>query len=198
MIVLLRALAHLVAFVLLTALAAAGLTVAVFSLGSGEGGFSIAGLARLAHLPELERLVGAFLAALEGGSVRSPALIGGTIAVLASLLLLLGALRRPAERLMVLDDGTSGRLAARPRALGQAVGALAETARRVTGSKVRVKPKRRGVGGRIEVTALHPPTAEPGDVEKRVGEALGSIVAGIRTLKVRTRPQSGGRGARAE
>jgi hypothetical protein len=35
-------------------------------------------------------------------------------------------------------------------------------------------------------------------VEKRVGEALGSIVAGIRTLKVRTRPRTGGRGARAE
>lgn len=198
MIVLLRALAHLVAFVLLLALAATGLAVAVFSLGSGDGGFSLPGLASLVRLPDLERLVGTFLAALEGGRVRGPASIGGVIAVMGSLLLLVGALRRPAERLMVLEQGSGGRLAARPRALGQAVGALAKTARRVTEAKVRVKPKRRGVGGRIRVTALHPPTAEPADVDKRVGEVLGPIAADIPGLKVRTRPETGGRGARAE
>lgn len=198
MIVLLRALAHLVAFVLLLALAATGLAVAVFSLGSGDGGFSLPGLARLVRLPDLERLVGTFLAALEGGRVRSPALIGGAIAVVGSLVLLVGALRRPAERLMVFEQGSGGRQAARPRALGQAVGALAETARGVTGAKVRVKPKRRGVGGRIRVTALHPPTAEPADVGKRVGEVIGPIAADIRGLKVSTRLESGGRGARAE
>jgi len=196
--IVLRALAHLVAFVLLAALALAGLAVAVFSLGAGPEGLSLPGLASLVRLPDLERLVGTFLAALEGGGVRGPALIGGAIAVVGSLLLLVGALRRPAERLMVLEQGSGGRLAARPRALGQAVGALAETARRVTDAKVRVKPRRRGVGGRIRVTALHPPTAEPADVGKRVGEVLGPIAADIRGLKVRTRPETGGRGARAE
>jgi len=196
--IVLRALAHLVAFVLLAALALAGLAVAVFSLGAGPEGLSLPGLASLVRLADLERLVGTFLAALEGGGVRGPALIGGAIAVVGSLLLLVGALRRPAERLMVLEQGSGGRLAARPRALGQAVGALAETARRVTDAKVRVKPRRRGVGGRIRVTALHPPTAEPADVGKRVGEVLGPIAADIRGLKVRTRPETGGRGARAE
>lgn len=196
--IVLRALAHLVAFVLLAALALAGLAVAVFSLGAGPEGLSLPGLASLVRLPDLERLVGTFLAALEGGGVRGPALIGGAIAVVGSLLLLVGALRRPAERLMVLEQGSGGRLAARPRALGQAVGALAETARRVTEAKVRVKPRRRGVGGRIQVTALHPPTAESADVGKRVGEVLGPIAADIRGLKVRTRPETGGRGARAE
>ncbi|MEJ7718275.1 MAG: hypothetical protein WKF31_10045 [Thermoleophilaceae bacterium] len=196
--IVLRALAHLVAFVLLAALALAGLAVAVFSLGAGPEGLSLPGLASLVRLPDLERLVGTFLAALEGGGVRGPALIGGAIAVVGSLLLLVGALRRPAERLMVLEQGSNGRLAARPRALGQAVGALAETARRVTEAKVRVKPRRRGVGGRIQVTALHPPTAESADVGKRVGEVLGPIAADIRGLKVRTRPETGGRGARAE
>lgn len=196
--IVLRALTHLVAFVLLAALALAGLAVAVFSLGAGPEGLSLPGLASLVRLADLERLVGTFLAALEGGRMRGPALIGGAIAVVGSLLLLVGALRRPAERLMVFEQGSNGRLAARPRALGQAVGALAETARRVTEAKVRVKPRRRGVGGRIQVTALHPPTAESADVGKRVGEVLGPIAADIRGLKVRTRPETGGRGARAE
>jgi hypothetical protein len=197
-ILLLRALARLVAFALLLALALACLTAAVFSIGSGAEGLSLPALADLLRLPTLEQTVGRFLAGVEGGELRGEALAGGALAVLVAVLLLVGALRRPAEGLLVLADGDQGRLAARRRPLGQAVAALAESAAGVAGARVKVKPKRRGRGGVIEVSALHSRRADPAEVDRRVTEALGSLTDEDRSLRVRTLPETGGPGTRVE
>lgn len=198
MIYLLRALSHLVAFVLLTVLALAGLAAALFSIGSGSEGLSLPSLADLLRLPGLEQAVGTFLGGLEGGSLRNETLLFGALAVLVSLLLLLGVLRSPAERTMVLADRPAGRIAARRRPLGQAVAALASRARGVAATKVRVKPKRRGLGGRIDVAATHSRRADPKEVDAGVTESLKSLVDDSRRLRVRTRPDTGGARARAE
>lgn len=198
MILLLRALSHLVAFALLVVLAVAGLAVALFSIGSGAEGLSLPNLAGLLRLTTLESGVGLFLGGLEGGSLRNEALLGGALAVLVAVLLLIGALRRPSEGVVVLADGDAGRIAARRRPLGQAVAALADGARGVTSSKVRVKPRRRGLGGRIEVSAVHSRRADPAEVDRGVTEAVGSLIEGSETLKIRTRPVVGGAGARAD
>ena len=198
MILLLRALSHLVAFVLLTALALTGLALAVFSIGTGSEGLSLPALAGLLRLPELGEAVGTFLGGLEAGSLRNETLLGGAVAVVVAVLLLVGALRRPAEAVMVLADGRPGRIAARRRPLGQAVAALAGRARGVAATKVRVKPRRRGLGGRIEVAAMHSRRSDPKEVDAKVTESLRSLVDPSRSLKVRTRPQPGGAGARTE
>ncbi|MBA2429953.1 MAG: hypothetical protein H0X56_03275 [Solirubrobacterales bacterium] len=196
--ILLRALSHLVAFVLLTALALAGLAAALFSIGSGSEGLSLPSLANLLALPALEEAVGTFLGGLEGGSLGNETALFGALAVLVSLLLLLGALRNPAERTMLLADRRAGRIAARRRPLGQAVAALASRARGVAATKVRVKPRRRGLGGRIEVAAMHSRRSDPKEVDAGVTESLKSLAGESRSVKVRTRPYTGGAGARAE
>ena len=198
MILLLRFLAHLVAFLLLLALAVVGLAVAVFSIGAGEEGLSLPRLATLVRLPELEGLTASFLGGVEGGALTDQALAAGAIAVLASILLLIGALVRPTDRVMVLSDASEGRLVARRRALGHAVAATAERARGVTSTRVKVKPKRRGVGGRVEVVATHSRRADPAQIKEGVSEAVGALIGEARSLKVRTRPEPGEAGERAE
>lgn len=197
MILLLRGLAHLVAFVLLLGLSLAGLATAIFSIGDGAEGLSLTGLAGLLRLPALEGVVGSFLGGVEGGMLQSEALLGGAAAVLVAMALLVGALRRPSEGVMVLADG-EGRLAARRRPLAQAVAALVETAPGVAAASVKVKPRRRGLGGRIEVSAMHSRRADPKEVDGRVTEALHSLADETRRVRVRTRPEPGERGARAE
>jgi len=53
MVLLLRALARLVGFVLLLALAVAGLAAAIFSISGGDGTLSLPGLVELARLDDL-------------------------------------------------------------------------------------------------------------------------------------------------
>jgi hypothetical protein len=176
MILLLRALARLVAFVLLAGLAACGAAVAIFSVGpSRTGDFSLPGLARLADLGGLRRRVGELLSDLAGpGPVAAIAVLCGLGALALGLLLLLGALWPPRERLVILERGEQGTLAARRRALGRAAGALAEQAQGVTASKVRVRPGRRR-GGRLAVRATHSRAQAPEDVRRGAILALAPL-----------------------
>ena len=193
MILLLKALARLVTFALLLALALAGLAAAIFALTRGNPGF-----AEALRLLEIRDGVGGFLTQLESGDASGKAPLAALLAILAGILLLVGALRRPPENALVYEQGSEGRIAARRRPLGQMAAALARSVRGVTESRVKVKPKRRGKGGRIEVTALHPRTTDTKELERAVGEAVAPLAADSRSIRVRVRPAPAGPGGRAE
>jgi hypothetical protein len=157
-----RALARLLALVLTTTLAAAGLVVAVFSVHGDSSTLSLPGLARLARLADLDARVGVFLAQLQApGPIAKVAALAGAGAVLLGLLLLFGVLARKPERLVVLRSDGDGTVAARPRVLAHAAVALAEEDPRALRAAARVTPRRRGVGGRLRLTVYHARSATP-------------------------------------
>ena len=197
MIVLLRGIARLVAFLLLVLLAVVGLAVAIASLGSGgAGGFGIPGLAELVRLPRLEDLAGDLFRQVESpeGAEAVPAL-AGLGAVVIGLLILVGALWPRRERLVTLEREKGGALAARRRALADVARFLAEQARPVTGAKVRVRPRRRGRGGRVRVRASHPRSFDAGDVKTQTTGSLAPLTEPF-SLKAKVRPRLGERQAR--
>jgi hypothetical protein len=194
-IILLRAIARLVAFLLLVILAVTGLAVAVASLGGG-GGFGIAGLAELVRLPQLEDLVRGLFDQVGGSGAAEPVpALAGLGAVAVGLLLLIGVLWPRRERLVNLERGKEGTLGARRRALAQVAAALAEQSRGVTATKVRVRPRRRRSGGRIELRALHPRSAEAKEVERQATGSLKPLTEPF-SLKAKVRPRLAERGAR--
>lgn len=188
--ILLRALARLVTFVVLVALAVAGLTAAVFSLGS-SGSFSLPGLAQLVRLPALRDEVGRLLGAVEAsGPLAGFTALCGLGSALLGLLLLVGALRSRRERLAVLERTDEGMLAARRRPLGRVAAALVEQVRGVTATTVKLRPGRRG-GGRLAVEAVHSRTTDPEQVRAGGQEMLASLTEAF-GLKARIRPRVGG------
>jgi hypothetical protein len=194
-ILLLRAIARLVAFLLLVILAVAGLAVAIGSLGGG-GGFGIAGLAELVRLPQLEDLVRGLFDQVEGSGAAKPVpALAGLGAVAVGLLLLIGVLWPRRERLVTLEGSKEGTLGARRRALAQVAGALAEQSRAVTATKVRVRPRRRRPGGRLELRALHPRSSEAKEVRRQATDSLQSLTEPF-ALKAKVRPRLGERGDR--
>ena len=195
MIVLARALVRLVGFVALLALAAAGLVLAVFCIGTGTSGPSLGYLAKLLHLASLRGTVGHWLGQLEAhGSVAAIAAACGFGAVLLGLLLLAGVLVPRRERLVTLSRGEPGTLAARRRPLAQVATTLVERVRGVTEARVRVRPLRR-TGGRLSVRASHTRRADPGQVQAAVREALGGLTE---PFKLKARLEVRRRGRRVE
>jgi Family of unknown function (DUF6286) len=191
MIVLLRAMARLVTFVLLAVLAACGLGIAIFSIGwSRTGDFHLPGLARVLHLGELRQQVGELLHDLTSpGPVAGITALCGLGGLALGLLLLVGALWPRRERLVILDRSQEGTLAAKRRVLGRVAGALAEQTRGVTATKVKVSPGRRR-GGRLSVRADHTRTQEPNDVRQRTQLALAPLTEAF-GLRARVQPRLG-------
>ena len=184
MIVVARALARLVGFLMLLALAVAGLVLAIFCIGTGTSGPSLGNLAKLLHLASLRGTVGHWLNQLEAhGSVAAIAAACGVGAILLGLLLLAGLLVPRRERLVTLSRGEPGTLAARRRPLAQVATTLVERVRGVTEARVRVRPLRR-TGGRLSVRARRARRADPGQVQAAVREALGGLTEPFK-LKVR-------------
>jgi hypothetical protein len=173
---LLRTLARLVTLALLIVLSLCGLAIAVFSIGgSASGDFNLPGLAKLVHLPQLRTDVGQLLTRVEAsGSVAGIAALCGLGALVIGLLLLLGVLFGRRERLAVLEASADGTLAARPRVLGRVAAALAEQARGVTATKVKVRVARRGAI-RIGVRASHARADRPQDVQAQTSAALAPL-----------------------
>ena len=195
---LLRALARLVSFLLLAALALAGLLTAIFSLQGGTGGLSLPALADNLNLPELRNDVGEFLGRMEDdGPVAWRAALAGLGAVVLGALLLKGAFTPARERLVVLDDDAGGRIAARRRVLGDVAEVLAGQVRGITQTKVRVRPKRRGRGGTLEVAAARTRTSAADEVVRAAEEALRPLSDGS-GLSPRVRTRIGERGARVQ
>ena len=175
MIVLARALVRLVGFVALLALAAAGLVLAVFCIGTGTSGPSLGHLAELLHLASLRGTVGQWLGQLEAhGSVAVIAGACGLGAVLLGLMLLAGVLVPRRERLVTLSRGEPGTLAARRRPLAQVATTLVERVRGVTQARVRVRPLRR-TGGRLSVRASRTRRADPEQIQAGVRQALSGL-----------------------
>jgi hypothetical protein len=198
MILLLRALARLVTFVLLVALSICGLAIAIFAIGwLRTGDFNLPGLARLVHLGALRDQVGELLHDLEGpGPVAGVTALCGLGAMALGLWLLVGVLWPRRERLVVLDRSEEGTLAARRRVLGRVAGALAEQTRGVTATKVKVVPGRRR-GGRLAVRADHSHTQDPQDVRQRTQLELAPLTDAF-GLRARVQPRLGQRGRRVE
>lgn len=194
MVMLLRAFARLFAFVLLAALAAAGLAVAVFSLG-GSGDLSLPGLADLIALPDLEAEAGELLGAVEAdGPIALRSGLAGLAAVALGVLLLIGALAPAREPTLLLEANDEGRLEARRRAFGQVASALVEQQRGVNASRVRVRPRRTRRGGRIVLRARHPASADSDEVERQTTSALTPLTKPFDLKpRVRAHPDSGRR-----
>ncbi len=194
--IVLRALARLVTFLLLVALAVVGLALAVFSLGPA-GSFSLPGLAQLVHLPALRDDVGRLLGAVEAsGPLAALTGLAGLASVVVGLLLLAGALVSRRERLAVMERTDQGTLAARRRPLGRVAGALVEQVRGVTATKTKVRPGRRR-GGKVAVEAVHSRTTDPKQVRTAARELLGPITEAF-GLKTRIRPRVGDAKQRVE
>lgn len=190
MIRVLKGLARLVTFLLLVVLAAAGLGVAVLAIAPS--------LAEAISLPVLRDSVGELLRIAEGpGPVPAVTALSALGASLVGLLLLIGVLAPEPERLALLEEGAGGTLAARKRPLSQIAGALTEQTRGVTAAKTKLRPSRRGTGGRIDVEAAHPRTADPREVKQHATEAIASLTDAFK-LKARVRPTLGERGSRVQ
>ncbi len=195
--ILLRALARLVTFLLLLALALAGLAAAIFSIRGGDKPLSLPALADNLRLPQLRDTVGDYLTQLETpGNVALISLLCGLGAILLGLLLLLGALRGARERLVIVDRTGGGVLAARRRALGQMAVALAEQVRGVAAAKVRVRTSRRG-GGKVRVTVTHPRDSAPAEVRRATTDALQPLTGGF-GVKAKVQAKLGESGQRVQ
>ena len=183
----LRTLAGLVGFLLLVLLAVAGLAAAVFSLQGGEGTLSYHNLASLLHLDDLDAELGPWLDSLEAdGPTAVVAAIAGAGSILLGLALLVGALVPSRERLVILRRDERGDVVARRRAVGQAAAALAEQSRDVISAKAKVRPRRRGAGARLRLTADHARTVGNREVAAAVREQLRTLADAL-SLRVRVR-----------
>lgn len=190
-----RLAARLIALLLLIALAIAGAAVAVFSIQGGVETLSLPNLASLIGLPVLRDSTAELLEAVEAdGPIALVSALAGLAAILVGLLLLIGALARPSERLFRADDSPEGRIAARPRPLATAAAELARGTDGVTGADARAKPSRSG--GRLSVKAVH----RHGDADElrgRVDSALASLRSAF-ALRTRVSIEDGGKGSRVE
>ena len=195
---LLRGFARIVAFLLLAALALAGLTVAVFSIQGGAGPLSLPGLAQHVSLPELRETVGDYLADLEAdGPTARVSALAGAAAIFSGILLLAGALAPRRERLVILDEEDDKKIAARRGALANVAETLAEQGRGVSEAKVRVRPKRVGRGGRLHVKVSHPRRESAAQVEQRALTRLAPLTEPFE-LKARVDARTGDGKARVQ
>jgi hypothetical protein len=180
-----RGLARLVALLLTTALALAGLVVAIFSVQGDSRTLSLPGLVRTARLDDLHASVGGLLADLQGGGPTAKvAALAGAGAIVIGLLLLFGVLGRRRARLVIIRTDADGTVAARPRAVGQAAVTLGERSRDLLYAKARTRPRRRGAGARLRLTAYH---AQSTDRARATASSHAAVQALAESLSLRVR-----------
>lgn len=197
MLLLARSLARLLGFLLLVALALAGIAAAVFSIEGGEGGLSPAHLAELVGLPELRDTVGAWLDELEAeGAVALVAALCGAGAIALGAFLLIGALVPRRERLLAIERSEDGELSARRRAVAGALGSLAERPRDVLAARVRVRPNRRGTGGRARIKLTRAQRRDESAEAERARVSLARLEQRL-SLRTGVRVRQARRGGRA-
>jgi hypothetical protein len=157
-----RLLVRMLGLLALIALAAGGIVLAVFCIGTGTSGPSLGRLAELLHLASLRETIGGWLGTIESpGSIGMIAGLCGAGAILLGLLLLVGVVAPRRERLVTLSRTERGVLAARRHPLAQIATVLVEQARGVAHARVRVRPQRTG-GGRLAVRASRATVAGAG------------------------------------
>ena len=195
MILLARLIARVLGFVVLVALAAAGILLAVFCIGTGTHGPSLGGLARLLSLGSVRHSVAHWLTRLEGpGSVAVIPGLCGLGAIALGLLLIAGVIIPRRERLVQLAQDERGAVAARRRPLAQIATALVEQVRGVGEARVRVRPFRRS-GGRLAVRASRTPSTDADAVRRAVGQQLEPLT---QPFKLKARVDVPRRGPRVE
>jgi hypothetical protein len=188
----LRAVTRLVTILLLAALALAGLVVAVCSIGS-EGTLSLPWLADQLQLPDLREEVRDFLDTVEApGPIALGAGAAGLAAMIVGLALLAGALWPRRQRLAILERDDTGTLGATRRALGRAAASLVDGVHGLSARRVKLRPRRRGVGARLEVRATRPETLPTDEARRRADRALHPLAESF-SLRPRIRTRSGSR-----
>lgn len=189
---LLRAISRLVTIVLLAVLALAGLVVAVCSIGS-EGTLSLPWLADQLGLPDAREEVRDFLDTVEApGPIALRAAAAGIAAVVVGALLVAGALWPSRQRLAILERGETGTLGATRRALGRAAASLVDGVRGLSARRVRLRPRRRGVGARLDLRAMRPESLPRDEAKRRADHALRPLAESF-DLDARIRTRTGSR-----
>jgi hypothetical protein len=184
----LRAIVRLLTFVLLVILALAGAAALVAAVTGGDPD-----VARALGLTAAGDAIGGFLTRLETG--RGAVLVGllAVAAILLGLLLLIGALVPSRERKFVLLENERGRLCARRGALGDVAAALVAQPRRIAVEKVKARPARRGVGGRLVMSVASPRREAEGDITSTARQRLTPLTDRFRIrARVRTGRGHGG------
>jgi hypothetical protein len=193
-----KALVRMVGLLLMLALGVVALGIAFYCL-DGLIRLGSSRPDRLLHLSSVRRHVGHFLDQIAApGPTAALALVCGLGGIALGLLLILGLLRSPKQRLAVLaaEDTGDGTLGARPRVLRDMTRALAEQSPAATSidrPKLRIA---RGVRrGRVTVIASRTRTTDPTEVQRTVTERLEPISGPFR-LAPRVRVRLGERGER--
>lgn len=196
MTLLLRALSRVTGALLMLALALLGLGVALYCL-DGLVGLGAARPDRLLDLPQVRQHVGRFLGRLAaGGPTARLALVCGLGAVLLGIVLLIGTLRSPRQRLAILRTSDRGTLAARPRTLRTIARTLAERADGATGVKrPRITLSRGGTRGRLKINASRARTSDRREVERAITAKLEPVSQPF-NLRPRVRVRLGEHGDR--
>lgn len=190
----LRGLAQAIGFALLVALAVAGGAAAVFAIGS-QGPFSIPGLAESLGLATLRDEVGGLLTRVETpGPVAILTLIAAVAVIGLGVGLIYGALSRSRPGVVVVSADQRGRVAARRRALERIAAALVDRVEGVSSERVRVRPARRGPGGRLTVNTSRAQTLSAEAADSSTEAALAPLAAETQ-LEVTVRSQTSERAA---
>ncbi len=192
-----RLIVRLIGVVFVSVLALAGLAIAAYCL---DGAIKLGSLRpdRLLSLPTVRHRVGDFLTQMASpGPVAALSLLCGVGAVLLGLWLLVGVLRRPKERLALLEsDGSAGDLDARPGVLREMLRALAEAPRQASAvARPKLSLARRGTGGRVTVVAKRSSTSEPEQVKQALEKAIAPLTEPF-SLKQRIHVREGTKGER--
>ena len=178
---LVRAFARLIEVLVMIAVALLGIGVGLYclsllvSLGSARPD-------RLLHLPVVRSHVGHYLTQIAApGSVATLALLGGIVAVLIGLLLLLGLLGSRREHVLVIEADTEhGGLYARTRALSRMAHDETRTAAGVIAVKrPRVKLRRSGQRGRLKIRASRGPDPDLATVDDAVHTRVDDFAASL-------------------
>lgn len=190
-----RLLARLIGFVLMLALALAGLAIAVFSIEAGPDGLSIPGLADLLNLSGLREEVGSLLGQLETSGIDLKPALAGLAAMLVGALLLAGILAGRRETVFSSDPSEEGTIEAERRPLAAAAERLTAGVSGVSTADVRARPSRNG--GSLRVRASHPRPRSSEKIKGKVESALEPIRDAFGT-KVNVRARPGEKSGRVE
>jgi hypothetical protein len=193
---LLRLLAAVLGFLLLVVIAVGGIVVAIFCLRGDSATLSLDHLASLISLPDLRDKIGPFLESLEAdGPAAALAALCGAGAILLGIGLLVGALVPRRERVLIVERGDRGTIAARRRAAADALADLAERPREILSAKAKVSPNRKRAGGRARIKLTEAAgTDERPQAERSRAELdqLGTSLS-LKLQSVRRAPRRGGR-----
>ena len=188
-----RGLNRLLALVVLPLL---GLVALAFAVAAVAGESSARSLADSTRLTDAWSEVGTFLreTAPQGETV---VVLAGAGAVLLGLVVLIAALAPARERELHLKDGDPD-LGIRRRALRAALVSRTGRVRGVTGVKVRLRPRRRKVGGTVRIRATRTPRGDAKAIAATYTERVAPLADafGLRT-KV-TSSEGSSRSARTE